>query len=215
MDHSDGEKGSDADRETLPADHEVAVFFLEPRKHPPRLEARHLHCDWPSTRLSPFPDPLRNPGPEAPLAALLAQRFGLVSFVRREAPGACARSAALSRADVQGIQPRDDRGPLAPIGGRRARGQRHTRGVREAMDQDPLTVPPGGDGFTAAFARGKTRRRPPHPAIGGAPGPRRDPAGGLLCRPGGQRAANAAATAARRFSRPMAERAGDRTSGRP
>jgi hypothetical protein len=39
----------------------------------------------------------------------------------------------LSRADDEGVQQRDDLGPLVPIGRRRARGQWHARPVREAV----------------------------------------------------------------------------------
>jgi hypothetical protein len=47
--------------------------------------------------------------------------FGIIALIRCQAPEPFVRSALLTRADVHGIQQREDLGPLVPIRGCGAR----------------------------------------------------------------------------------------------
>jgi hypothetical protein len=57
--------------------------------------------------------------------------------------------------EVEAILQREDLGPLGTIRGRRARGPRHTSGIRETMKQDAFVLLAIRDALTAACAREK------------------------------------------------------------
>jgi hypothetical protein len=156
---------------------------------------------------------LGNLGAEAASAEALAQVFGIIAPIRRQGLESLARSALLTGADVQGIQQRDDSGPLVTIRGRGTRGQRHTGGVRKAVKADALAFPAVGNAFIAAVARGNTSHPPYRMAT--APGrvPRRARAAGLAWQLRCHRPASVAASAARRSWTPIGRRGGGHTRG--
>jgi hypothetical protein len=162
MNHREGEERIEVGGEPFSADDQAAVLALEPCKRPLGLVARDIVFDRPSPPLTAFPDSFGYLGANAACAEATAEVFGIIALIRCQDPEPFARSALFPRADVQGIQQREDLGPLVPIRGRGARGQRHARGIREAMDEEAFTFPAIRNPLTAAFARGKTshpRRR--------------------------------------------------------
>ena len=160
MNHGDGDKCSEAAGETFPADDQSAVLPLEPRKRPLGLKARDVLFHGAPTRLSMFPDSFGDLGADTPFAKAMAKVFGIIALIRGQHLESFTRSAPLTRVDVQRVQQWEDLGPLVPIGGRGAYGQRHARGIRETMDEDALAFPAIGHALTIPFARG-TRNHPP------------------------------------------------------
>jgi hypothetical protein len=122
MDDGNGQKRVEASRETLPADDQATVFFLEPSEGALGLEAWHIHLQRSAARLSPRPDPFRQLGPDASLAELPAQGLGVIAFVCCKDLRTFARAAALAGFDGHRIQQRHDLRSLVPIGRRRADG---------------------------------------------------------------------------------------------
>jgi hypothetical protein len=109
--------------------------------------------------------PDRDLGAQTTCAKALTKGLGVIACSRRQPLEPFARSAALTRVDVQGIQQRDDVRPLIPMRWSRAHGQGPARGVREAVEEEALACPALGDALAAPLARGKRRHRPHHSAI--------------------------------------------------
>jgi hypothetical protein len=203
----------EAGGQTCPAHDPAAVRPLEPGQRPLGLVARDSLLDRASARLWGCPHARRHRGAPPTSAEAMAQVFGVIALIRGQHRAPLARSALLTHADVQGLQPRDNLGPLVAIGGRRTRGHRHASGVREAVDEDALALPARRDALTAACARGNRRHPPRHTATASCRVPRPAPGGARAWRPGSHRPASAAATDARHPWTPMGARAGGRTSG--
>jgi hypothetical protein len=155
MQQGDDEKCIEAGGQTFPADDQAAVLPLEPGKGALGLKARNVLPEGTPTWFPGVPHPLGNLGPNPTFPESLAKICGIIPFVHGQHLEPFAWSAPCTRADAQGIQQRDDLGPLVTIGGRGARGQRHASGVREAVDEDAFAFPAIRDALTAPFARGK------------------------------------------------------------
>jgi hypothetical protein len=193
----------EAGGQTCPAHDPAAVRPLEPGQRPLGLVARDSLLDRASARLWGCPHARRHRGAPPTSAEAMAQVFGVIALIRGQHRAPLARSALLTHADVQGLQPRDNLGPLVAIGGRRTRGHRHASGVREAVDEDALALPARRDALTAACARGNRRHPPRHTATASCRVPRPAPGGARAWRPGSHRPASAAATDARHPWTPM------------
>jgi hypothetical protein len=198
VNHGDGEKCVEADRETFPADDQAAVLPLEPCKRPLGLEARDGLFDGAPPRLSGFPYTLGDLGPDPASAESMAEVLSIIPFIRRQDPEPFARSALFAGADVEGIQQGEDLRSLIAIRRCCACGQRHASTVRETVDENTFAFPAIRDALTAAFARGKRLRPRHHSATESGPVPRPARAGELASRPGSHRPASAAAIDARR-----------------
>jgi hypothetical protein len=122
LDDGDGQKRIEADRATLPANRQATVLFLEPGEGALRLESGHIHLERSAAWLAGFPDPFRQLRTDAASAELLAQRFGVLTLVRRKDLRTCARAAARAGVDGHRLQERHDLRPLVPVGRRRAGG---------------------------------------------------------------------------------------------
>jgi hypothetical protein len=164
MNHRHREKRVEADGETFPTDNQSAVFALEPGTCPLRLEARHVLVDGASTRLVRLPHPFRELGPDPAAAELMPEILGVIPCIGRDDSEPCAWSPPCTRTETEGIQGREDWGPFVTIGGRRARGQRHTSRIRETVEEHAFPLPAMGDALTTALARGKQSRPRPHTA---------------------------------------------------
>jgi peptide deformylase len=105
--------------------------------------------------------------------------FGVIAVIRRQHFEPFARSAPFTRAEVEGVQPREDLGSLVPIGWCRARGPRQTSGVREPVAEAALAFPAIRDAPTAPIAGGKRSRPQPRTALESSHVPWRSPGGGL------------------------------------
>ncbi len=213
MDQGQSKKRVEASGQTFPAHDQSAVLALEPGKRPLGLVARDVLLDRASARLFGVPHALRNLGSHTTSAEAMAQVFGVISFIRGQHLEPFARPALFTRADMQGIQQRDNLGPLVAIGGRRARGQRHASGVREAVDEDAFAFPAIRDALTATFARGKRSHPRRRTATESSRVPRPAQVDALAWRPASHRLASAAATDARHSWTPIGARAGGHTSG--
>jgi hypothetical protein len=142
MNDSDGQKRGEARREPLPAHGQAAVLFLKPGKGPLGLEAGHVALDRSSPWGLVLPDPFGNLCPDASGAELLTQGFGVIAFVRRKDLQALPGAPPLAGLQPDRIQQGDHLGPLVAIGWGRTGGQGHTRGLGQAMDENPLALPP-------------------------------------------------------------------------
>src|SRR5918999_5356090 len=202
VNQSYGKKRVEASGETFPADNQAAVLALEPRKRPLGLITGHILFDRPPPRCAALPYPFGNLGPDAASAETMPKVCGVIPLIHCQHLGSFTRSAACASADVQGIQQREDLGPLVTIGRRGARGQRQARALREAMDEDAFAFAAIGDALTAAFSRGKTSRPRRRTATESCHVPQRARGGALASRPASRRPASAAATDAPRSWRP-------------
>jgi DNA methylase len=213
MNHRHGEKRVEACRKTFPADDQTAVLALEPGKCPFGLEARNILVDRPPTRLSGLPHPFGDLRADPPSTEALAQVFGVIAVVRRQHLESFARSAAFTRAEAEGIQQGEDLGALVPIGRRRAQGQWHASGVREAVDEHTFAFAAIRNTLTTAFARGNTSHPRPRTATESCRVLRQSRGFGRawrrVCRP----PASAATSDAQRSSRPIGGHGEDHTSG--
>ena len=68
----------------LPPDYQAAILLLEPGKGALRLKAWDDCLDRSAPVLFRLPDALRDLRPDTPLPELLAQRFRVISFIRRD-----------------------------------------------------------------------------------------------------------------------------------
>ena len=196
MNDSDGEKRGDAGGAPCPAHDQAAVLPLDPGQRPLGLEARALLAARSPPRLAGLPPPCGKLGAEPTLTAATAAVLGLLALIRRQDLAPCARSAPVAGADGEGLQPRDDLGPLVTMGGRRARGQRHAGPVRETMAEEALAFAAQGDALPPACAGGNRRHPRRRMATASAPVPR----------PGARWPASAAAPEAPHAWTPMAPR---------
>jgi len=155
VNHGNSKKRVEASGDTFPAHDQSAILPLKPGKCPLDLEARDSLFDRPPPRLAALPHPFGNLRPDTACAEGMTEVFGIIPLICRQNLEAFTWSAPFARADVEGIQQRDDLGPLVTIGRRRARGHRHASTVREAVDVDAFAFSAIGDSLTAAFARGK------------------------------------------------------------
>jgi len=152
MHHRDGEKRVEAGGETFPADDQAAVLPLEPGKCPLGLVARDVLFDWPPARVAVLPHAFGNLGPDTASAQTMTEVFGIIPLIHGQHLEAFTWSAPFARADVEGVQQRDDLGPLMTIGRRGARGQRHASTVRQAVNEDAFAViaqPPSANLLTS------------------------------------------------------------------
>ena len=212
LDGGDRQERREACGETLPTDDQRAILPLTPGKRPLRLAARDSRFAGPPPRLAALPHPLGDLGAAPTAAAALAQGLGVIAVIRCPSLHPLTWSAACAGSDVASIQPREDLGALIPRGWGRARGPRHARRVREAVDQQPVALPALGHALTAARARGNTSRPRPHAATESSHVPRPAPAGGLASRPASRPPASVAARDGPHAWPPMGGRAGDHTS---
>jgi hypothetical protein len=213
MNHCQGEERIEAGSEPFPGHDQAAVLALEPGKRPLGLVARDSIFDRPSPRLMAFPDAFGYLGANAACAEATAEVFGVIALICCQDPEPFARSTLPPRADVHGIQQREHLGPLVPIRGRGARGQRHACGIREAVDEEALAFPAIRNPLTAACARGKTSHPRRHTATESCRVPQPVRGGALAWRPASHRLASAAATGGRHSWTPIGDRGGDHTSG--
>lgn len=213
MTHGHREQRIEAGSETFPADDQPAVLAVEPGNGPLGLGARDFLVDWPAPGRTAVPSSFGQLGANPARAPATAEVAGLIALIRRQPREACARSALFPGAAGQGSQPRDDLGPLVPMGGGRVRGQRQARGIREAMDADALALPALRHPRTAACARGKRRHPRPQTATASCRVPQRARIGAPAWQPASHRLASAAATGAPHFWRPMGAHGGDHPSG--
>ena len=144
--------------QTFPADDHAAVLALEPGTRALGLDARDILFDRPAPERATFPDACGNLRADSPWAEATAEVLRSIALIRGQHLESCARSAPLTCADVQGLQPRDDWGALVPMGGRGACRQRHACGVREAVEKHALALAARRDALTAALARGNMGR---------------------------------------------------------
>jgi hypothetical protein len=194
VNHGNSKKRVEARGDTFPAHDQAAILPLKPGKCPLDLEARDSLFDRPPPRFAALPHPFGNLGPDATGAEAMTEVFGIIPLICRQHLEAFTWSAPCARANVEGIQQRDDLGPLVTIGRRRARGQRHARGVREAVDEDACAFSAIGDALTATFARGKKSHPHHRIATESARAPRPALADGLAWPRGSHRLASAATT---------------------
>jgi hypothetical protein len=213
MNYGNRTKRIEAGGEAFPAHDQPAVLALEPGKRSLSLIARDIFSDWPAARLMAFPYAFGNLGANPTCAKAATEVFGIITLIRCYRLESFARSALFPGADVQGIQQRDDLGPLVTISRRGARGQRHTRGICEAMDKDAFAFPAIRHALTAAFARGKTSHPRPRTATESCRAPQPARASALAWRPVSYQLASAAATDGRRSWRPIGAPEGGHTSG--
>ena len=190
VNHGNGQKCVEAGGETFPADDHAAVLALELGKRPLGMEAWDANVDGAPTRLSGFPYPFGDLGPDPASAESMTQVFGIIPFVCR-----------------------DDLGALISIRGRRARRQRHASPIGETVDEDALAFPAMCDALTATFAKGKRSHQPPRTATESSRDPRPVQAGALASRPRFHRPAGGAATDAPHSWTPIGARGGDHPSG--
>jgi hypothetical protein len=141
MNHGNREKRIEASGQTFPVDDQATVVALEPGKRPLGLVARDIFFDRPSPRLAVFPSSFGPLGANAACAEALAKVFSIIPLIRGQQLESFARSALFTRADVQGIQQREDLGPLISRDGCGARGQRHASSICEAMDEEAFAFP--------------------------------------------------------------------------
>jgi hypothetical protein len=70
--------------DALSPDDQATIFLLKPGKDSLGLEPWDHLCDWPAAMFLGLPGPLWELCPDTPLAELLAQRFHLIPFIRRD-----------------------------------------------------------------------------------------------------------------------------------
>ena len=138
MNHGDGKQCLEAHRETLPTEDQAAILFLEPGKGALSLEAWHLPLDRSATSELAPPDPCGHLRPNAPGAELLAQDFGVISFVRHDDLQAFPGASSLAGPPLDRVQPGDSLGTLIALGRCDASGPGHPRYLGEAVDENPL-----------------------------------------------------------------------------
>jgi hypothetical protein len=128
MDCSNGRKCHKARGEPLPANDHTTVFFLKPGQGPLGLEMRHIDCDWSASGLLGFLYAFGHLRPDLTFAQLLAQVFGVIPFIGSDDLRPFAGASRLASPKANGVQQRDDLGPLVPRGGHR----RLARGIPAA-----------------------------------------------------------------------------------
>jgi hypothetical protein len=125
--HGHDKKPVEAGGETFPAHNQAAVLPPKPNKRPLDLEARDSFCSRPAPRLAALPHPFANLEPEPTRSEAMTEVFGLIPLIRPQHREALTWFAP-ARADVEGIQQRDDLVQLVmieyPILGRHGRGLR-------------------------------------------------------------------------------------------
>src|SRR6266850_972287 len=102
--------------------------------------------------------------------------------------------------------------PLVPLGRRGPVGQGHAAPLGEAVDEDPLALPPVRDALAAPLPRGNKRHPRRHTPNESSHVPQQSPESGLASRPGCHPPATAATSDAWRSSTPIAAHTGHRTS---
>ena len=118
MARGDRQKRVEACRNALPSDHQAAILLLEPGKRPLSLESWHHFFDRSATIFLGLPDALRELCPDPPFLELLPERFGIITFIRRNGLEAFAGAPPFARADLDRIQQWHHLGALIPIGWR-------------------------------------------------------------------------------------------------
>ena len=213
MTHGHRKKCIEASGPTFPADDQAAILALDPGQCPLGLVARDLRVDRPSPRLAVGPSSRGHLGANPARAEAPAEVVGSIALLSGQPRASLAWAAPFTRANAPGIQPREARGPLVPMSGHRARGQRQAHGLREARDEDALACPARRAALPPAVARGTTNHRRRQTATESSRPPRPAPGGALAWRPASHRPASAAASAARRSWRPLGAPVGGHTSG--
>ena len=213
VDRGDGQKRIKASGDTLPPDHQATIFLLKPGKCPLRLEPWDDFFDRSATVFLALPHTLWQLCSDPTLAQGLAQSFRIIPLIRRDDFQAFARASPLARVDLDRIEQRHHLGTLIPVGGRSAVRQWHAVPLGEAVDQDPLALPPAGDALAATLARGKKRRQWRHTPTESSLVPQPRPESALAWRPTSHPPASAATTGASHSSMPTAAPGGRHTTG--
>src|SRR6266850_4643974 len=212
VDGSNCQKRVEARGHTLPTDHQAAVFLLEPGKCALGLEPLDHVFDWSPSVFLGLPDSLRDLRPYPSLPELLPQRFRLIALIGGKDFEAFAGATTFSGADLHGIKQRQHLCPLVPLGRRGPVGQGHAAPLGEAVDEDPLALPPVRDALAAPLPRGNKRHPRRHTPNESSHVPQQSPESGLASRPGCHPPATAATSDAWRSSTPIAAHTGHRTS---
>jgi hypothetical protein len=90
--------------DALPADDQATVFLLKPGKGPLRLEPWDDLFDRSATMFIGLPDALRDLRSDPALPEVLAERFGILPFIRRDDAQPFAGTASVACADLDRIQ---------------------------------------------------------------------------------------------------------------
>jgi len=190
-------------RRAAPSGRPSGGTFSETRQTSAPLGRVGHPCYWGGPAVSCSSRPVSASAPNATLAHLQAQGFGVVALVYRQNLWTFPRTPWLAGPETDSVQQGQDLGPLMPIGGRLAVGQGHARSIREAVDEDPLDFAAMGHALTAAFPGGKMSRRWRRTAIESSRVPRRSRGSGPASQRGSHRPANVAATDVPHFWKPM------------
>ena len=208
-----GKERIEAGGAPLPADDQAAVLVLEPGKRPLGLVARDSLFYGAPTWLAVFPHAFGDLRANPSLTKAPAEVSSIIPSICGQDLRPLARAAPLTSADVEAIQQREDLGPLVPIRGCCACGERHASGICETVHQDAFAFAAIGDPLTPALARGKTNSPPRRTATESSRVPRRVRGGARAWRPRCHQPASAVTTDGRHSWRPIGDREGDHTSG--
>src|SRR5687768_11026398 len=213
MDHCHRKKGIETQGKTFPTDDQAAILFLEPGKGTLGLKAWNVLLDRSPTWGLALPDPFRDLRPDAAAAELLTEVLRIIALVGDEDVRPFPGASTPAGPHTDGIQEGYDLGAFIAVSRRCAVRQGHAGGIGQAVDEDPLAFSATGDPLTAAFARGKRRRRRRHTASESCHAPQRCQEFGPASGPGSHRLASAATTDAWHSSRPIAARTVHHTNG--